>query len=85
MNQKYVHELEIELKKLESNFASLGQRCQLAESGRDTKERELENIAGKVPYLEAVVNEKDNDLQKPLFEFAGLEQLLGLVMKKRAD
>lgn len=33
-NCKCVYELEAELKELKSNFASLGERCQLTESTR---------------------------------------------------
>lgn len=61
-NQRRIYELEMEFKELKLNFASLGKQYQLAESDGDAKERELENIAGKVPSLEAVVDEKEKDL-----------------------
>lgn len=57
-NQQRVYELEAELKELKLNFASLGERCQLAESARDAKERELADVAGNVPSLEASVDEE---------------------------
>lgn len=46
------------------------------------KDHELIYIAGKVPFLEAAVDEKEKDLQKKLLESAGLERLIGLVMNK---
>lgn len=65
-NHRYVYELETELKELKSNFASLGEQCQLAMSSCDARERELTDTASKVPSLEAAIDEKERDLQKAL-------------------
>lgn len=77
-NQKRVYELEAELNELKLNSASLGERCQLAESDHYVKDRELTDIAGKVPSLEAAFDEKEKDLQKALLESTSLERLLRL-------
>ncbi|KAI5657140.1 hypothetical protein M9H77_25933 [Catharanthus roseus] len=82
MNPQRVYELETELKELESNFASLGEWCQLAESFHDAKERELANIVSKVPLLEVAADEKERDLQKKLLKCFGLQRLLGLVINR---
>lgn len=60
----------------------MGERCQLVESSRDTKERELTDMAEKVPLVEVAVDEKEWDQQKALLERAGLERLLGLVINR---
>ncbi|KAI5664071.1 hypothetical protein M9H77_23394 [Catharanthus roseus] len=82
MNCQRVYELEWELEELKSNFALLGNRCQLAKSFHDAKERELADIASKVPSLEKVEDDKERDLQKKLLKHAGLERVLGLVINK---
>lgn len=69
-NHQCAYELEVELKELKSNFASLGERCQLVELSRDALEHKLANIAGKVPSLEATLDEKERDLQKALLVYA---------------
>lgn len=57
-----VYELEVELKELKSNFATLDEQCYVAESARDAKEWELADLASKVPLLETTIDEKDKDL-----------------------
>lgn len=81
-NRQRVHELEGELKELKSNFVSLAECCQLAESSHDVKEREFSDAADKVPSLEAAVDEKEQDLKKALLECICLVQLLGLVINR---
>lgn len=46
------------------------------------KEHELADIASKGPSLEAVVDEKERDVQKVLLECTSLEWLLGLVINR---
>lgn len=77
-----VCELKAEVKKLKAHFAALGERCQVVESACEMKERELANIPGKVPSLEAAGDGKDRDLWKALLDRAEFEGQLGLLMSK---
>lgn len=42
----------------------------------------MADIIGKVPSLEATLDERERDLQKVLLEHVGLERLLGLVINR---
>lgn len=72
--------MEADLKELKSRFTALEERCQVAESVRESKEQELTELVGKLPPLEAALEVKEKDLQVALVERAVSEHLLGLVM-----
>lgn len=80
-SQKHFYELQAEIKELEFDFEILGERCKLAKSNRYVKEYELADIPGKVPSLDAAVDEKEKDLKK-LLDSTNAKRLLELVMSK---
>lgn len=79
-SRQHVYELGAKLKKLKANIAALGNWCQVAKSTREAEERELANIAVKMPSLEAATDEKDRDLHKALLDHVEFEHLLWLLM-----